>query len=157
MITDQEFNSTLASFERYIASRSLKSIGFLSYGDVNVLATDLRPFLEHTQRFMGMCCTLMTAYLMAWSAIYGAYYGLQTAKKIASEVDPQTSTNFSSIELGMPEPPQEVYCFEAEEFEKIYSSVTFDENTFFGNHNQSLGLPCNNKVKDQKNFLLLVH
>ncbi|CAD5231637.1 unnamed protein product [Bursaphelenchus xylophilus] len=83
MISGDEYEHALQSIERYVATRSLKQSGILSYGDAHALMSDAKPLFKHMSRFLTMCASLASAYLLVWTLSVGTYL---TAQKAVTEM-----------------------------------------------------------------------
>jgi len=76
MITPEEFDTAVQSLEHGVAVTSSKTSGFFSYTDVNVLVSELRPYLDHVKRFLVLNATVTSAYLVFIAATFGAVAGV---------------------------------------------------------------------------------
>lgn len=91
MITPSQFDNAIESLERGVALKTAKATGFLSYTDVNTLAKEIRPYLEHMQRFMVMSLTFASAYLVLCTLSWGLLLGVHKRMEIKQEVPSRIS------------------------------------------------------------------
>ncbi|CAD5225005.1 unnamed protein product [Bursaphelenchus okinawaensis] len=98
MISGDEYEHTLHSMERYVATRSLKQSGILSYGDAHVLLKDMKPLMDQISRFLTMCASLTSAYLLVLALSVGTYL---TAQKSVSNANVNTTTSLLNMETSV--------------------------------------------------------
>jgi len=133
MITPEQFDDAIETIERGVALDSAK-IGILSYADVNVLASDLKPYLAHIKRFLIMSLTVASAYVvvctLSWGLLMGVQKTVETVKEEITQMvigtEPQTQILENDVILSENQTEcswktNETKFFELEELEQLLS------------------------------------
>jgi hypothetical protein len=104
--------------ERGVALSSAKTTGFLSYTDINTLATDLRPYMEHVRRFIVMSLTVASAYLvlctLSWSLLLGVHKTVEIVQDDIAVMESNVDSNAIIFDLAQ-NATEKDECFNANE------------------------------------------
>lgn len=85
MITPAQFDDAIEALERGVALKTAKTTGFLSYTDINTLAKEFRPYLDHIQRFIVMSLTVASAYIILCTLSWGLLLSINKTMEISRE------------------------------------------------------------------------